>query len=295
MHTGALKKWALALTFWLALHTSLLKAQILGPYTVGPNTFQVDASGLWDTGAGTGSLSLSGAGTRMFWYSGKAAFRAGSISIWNPQGWDAANIGQYSTAFGIDTTASGSASVAMGGASCASGSSSVALGGASWANGESSIALGDNTHAIGFASTALGYGTNAMGPYSTTLGLFTAAYFRGALATGGQTSASGYYAFTGGVHTTASAYGSFVIGRWNNGGGNPTTWVATDPLFEIGNGSPSTGSAYYGTYQTHPSDAFVVYKNGNATLQGALTAQDGMRIPPKGDLSMGSFTAGTPP
>ena len=70
------------MTFWLALHTASLRAtDLLGPYGTSPITFDIDANGLLSaTGTyGTGTLSLSGAGTRMFWYPGKAAFRAGEI------------------------------------------------------------------------------------------------------------------------------------------------------------------------------------------------------------------------
>src|ERR1700734_4564106 len=104
MHNGALKKWALALTFWLALHTSSLRAQLLGPYSNSTGSFEVDANGLLSaTGTfGTGSLSLSGAGIRMFWYPGKAAFRAGYV---NGAQWNDSSIGKGSVAFGLSTTA----------------------------------------------------------------------------------------------------------------------------------------------------------------------------------------------
>ena len=52
------------------------------------------------------------------------------------------------------------------------------------------------------------------------------------------------------------------------GGGDPINWVASDPLFEVGNG----------TYQAR-SDALVVYKNGNAAFQGVVTVAPGGDIP----------------
>src|SRR5271155_1964111 len=98
MHTRTLKKLALALTFWLAVHLPSLQAQILGPYGTSPITFEVDSNGLLSaTGTfGTGSLSLSGAGTRMFWFPGLGAFRAGGV---DGGYWDASSIGEYSVAF----------------------------------------------------------------------------------------------------------------------------------------------------------------------------------------------------
>lgn len=291
MHNGALRKWALALTFWLVLHTTALKAQILGPYGTSPTTFEVDANGLIsDTGTfGTGTLSLSGTGTRMFWYPGKAAFRAGYVSSTQ---WNDANIGQYSVAFGSDSiasgqdsaafgnsTASGSNSVAMG-TSVASNMNSVAIGSGSTASGEWSVAIGNDSTASGTGSTAFGSGL-ALGPYSTAMEDSTASGYC-STAFGQSTTASGRYSTASGYGTTASAQLSFVIGVCNIGlnstGGTPsaTTWVSTDPLFEIGNG----GNGYYGNPAlTTSSDALVVYKNGNAVLQGSLQVAPGGDIP----------------
>ena len=49
-----------------------------------------------------GTIPVSGAGTRMMWYPPIAAFRAGYI---NGTQWDSDNVGQYSTAMGLNTTA----------------------------------------------------------------------------------------------------------------------------------------------------------------------------------------------
>ena len=62
MHTRTLKKLALALTFWLAVYSASLRAQILGPDTItGSNaTFEIDGNGvLWETGTGNLGLSLT--------------------------------------------------------------------------------------------------------------------------------------------------------------------------------------------------------------------------------------------
>jgi hypothetical protein len=46
--------------------------------------------------------------------------------------------------------------------------------------------------------------------------------------------------------------------------------VLTDPLFEVGNGGDPYGDGNPST--SEPSDAFVVYKNGNAAVQGNLSS-----------------------
>ena len=275
MSTATLKKLALALTLWLALHMAPLRAQLVGPYGTSPITFEVDANGLLSaTGTfGTGSLSLSGAGTRMFWYPGKAAFRAGGISsTYYPYAtdyWNDANMGYYSAAFGLNAKASGNYSMASGLNTTASGNYSIAFGVYSTAAGWASMAAGVGTTTSGNAAVALGEYASASGSNAVALGL-------NASASGDCSTASGYY-------TTAPAYCSFAIGVANTGlnasGGasSASTWVPTDPLFEIGNGITSWSNG--NPTASGPSDAFVVYKNGNVTASGVITAQPGGDIP----------------
>ena len=282
------------------------QAQLLGPYGTSPITFEVDANGLLsDTGTfGTGSLSLSGTGTRMFWYPGKAAFRAGTIDWGNS--WDDANIGTYSASFGENTMASGASSFAEGSWSTASGDYSFAANegyasgaeafaaGGGYASGSNSVAIQYAT-ASGYFSFAWGWDATASGSFSMSLGSYTSATGQNSLATGTGTVASGASSLAMDNGTTASgndsaafnletqaqSYCSTTFGRYNVGGygtGGQTTWLSADPLFEIGNGTYSA-----------PADALVVYKNGTVAVHTVLRCAAG------GDISMGSFTAGTAP
>ncbi len=304
MHTGTLRQLALALTFWLALHTSSLRAQVLGPYYNGDGLFEVNSHGVvWSVGtSSSGSLSLTGytgAGNFMFWYPGKGAFRAGVIDSTSPdygtaqhEWWDV-NIGVGSAAFGCDTTATGTASFAAGYQTYASGPYSTALGQNTTATGPTSMAFGFETTASGYYSTAFGFGTTASGYGSTACGFLNTASGYDATAFGSRTLAWGPYSTSSGYvtiaygtgassfgfQTIAQAYGSFVIGQFNVGNGNSGSWVSTDPLFEIGNGLTSSTK----------HDALLVDKSGNVTAGGV------MRCSPGGDLSMGGFTAGTHP
>jgi len=70
-------------------------------------------------------LSISGAGTRLFFYPKKGAFRAGYVT---GNEWDDAQIGNVSTAFGVGTVASGGASTAWGNGTVASATVSTAWG-----------------------------------------------------------------------------------------------------------------------------------------------------------------------
>lgn len=145
--------------------------------------------------------------------------------------------GNYSTALGAESTASGYISTAMGYSTTASGNYSIAMGSSSTASGYNSTALGISSTASGYISTAMGNGTTASGDISTTMGNFT----------------------------NAASYLSTAIGTNNVGGGTPDIWVATDPLFEIGNG----------TY-LDKSNALTVLKNGNTTMAGSLNVNQGI-------------------
>ncbi|MCB9991474.1 MAG: tail fiber domain-containing protein [Rhodospirillales bacterium] len=107
------------------------------------------------------TAGLTGAGIRMFFYPDKQAFRAGAVTGTQ---WDEGNVGQYSTAFGSDATASGWTSFAAGGATTASNNFAVAL-------GYNATASAINSAAIGFNVTASGQHSKAIGEYAVAAGL----------------------------------------------------------------------------------------------------------------------------
>ena len=88
---------------------------------------------------GAGRIPVSGSGTRLMWYPGKAAFRAGSTSNIV---WDDFSIGSYSAALGLDTRANGEAATALGRGSQANGANSLAAGEFPQASGEAAVAMG---------------------------------------------------------------------------------------------------------------------------------------------------------
>ena len=69
-----------------------------------------------------GNTPVSGAGARMMWYPGKAAFRTGFI---DGVQWDKNNVGFYSFASGYNTTANNLYSTALGRNTLASGTSAL--------------------------------------------------------------------------------------------------------------------------------------------------------------------------
>jgi len=123
-----------------------------------------------------------------------------------------------------DGTAGGGFAAAVGQISTASGANALAAGFNSTASGDHSTALGLGPTASGIVATAIGDNTKATGNISTAIGSFT----------------------------TAQSYASVALGRWNELAGSGTSWVSTDPLFVIGNGSSSSARA----------NAVTVLKNG---------------------------------
>lgn len=242
MSTQGVKKWAMLLTFWLALHTASLRAQTVLYSGTSPAVLQMEGtSGILESIGtyGTGSLSLSGGGTRMIWYPGKAAFRAGWVYNSN---WDDANIGSLSVAIGNNELASGYCSTAFGSWTTASSAYSTALGISTVASNWYALATGNSTEASGPTAVAFGNYTTASGNTATTFG-------SGTTASASNSIAAGWY-------TTASSYEEFVVGQFNEGGGSPTSWVSTDPLFEVGNGTDAS----------HKHDALLLDKSGNLTV-----------------------------
>lgn len=99
------------------------------------------------------SAPVEGAGVRMLWYGGRAAFRAGAVSgnLWNTT-----NVGTYSAAFGLDNFAGGEGSFSAGLNNTASNFYSIAMGLNNRALQVSSVAIGNDNTVRNFSSMALG-------------------------------------------------------------------------------------------------------------------------------------------
>ena len=163
------------------------------------------------------------AGSRLQFIPHRAAFRAGFAVAGK---WEGSAVGDSSAAFGHGTTASGYASTAFGADTDATGRYSLASGLSALASGEHAASIGVSTRATGYSSVAFGSITEANGTCSLVQGINSIANGDCSLAVGRQTS--------------ADSYAGVAIGRGNVGGGNPTQWVATDPVFEVGVGNGGT-------------------------------------------------------
>ncbi|WP_409479479.1 tail fiber domain-containing protein [Pseudobdellovibrio sp. HCB154] len=193
------------------------------------------------------SLVVSGAGTRMFFYPKKSAFRAGYAGA---DEWDDANISDGSIAMGDGATAFGYGAISLGTGTFASGTNAVAIGRYSNATGDKATAFGES-QAEGDLSTSFD-SSYAGGMYSVAMGSSSANGDR-SISIGPSANADGEASVAIGQSTLSRAYRGIAVGSYNVGNGSGTAWVATDPIFEIGNsqnGSPR-------------SNALTVLKNGS--------------------------------
>lgn len=153
-----------------------------------------------------GATSLTGNGVKMIWDISQRAFRAGYAY---GNSWDPDSIGRYSIAAGYGTKAKAYYSVALGRNSIATGSSAFTVGDGTEATGNASVATGYRTKATASYSNAGGFYAEANAPYSNSFGYYTEAN---------------------------TIYGN-AFGRYNVGAGSSSSWVDSDPIFEVGIGS----------------------------------------------------------
>ncbi|HSH67785.1 MAG TPA: hypothetical protein VLB84_18735 [Bacteroidia bacterium] len=180
-----------------------------------------------------GITPVSGAGTRMMWIPSKGAFRAGAVTA---NRWDDVNVGAYSFAVNMDNLV----------------------------NGQFSFACGYNNNVQGWSGFASGmnnilYGIGAfVSGSSNTVGTTDASTAGSAAAFGSGNNVTGLSAAVFGINNYAQSSNSFVIGQYNLNPGNYShnSWIATDPLFVIGNGTSTTARA----------NAVTVLKNGNVGI-----------------------------
>lgn len=158
----------------------------------------------------TGVVPTSGAGSRMMWYPGKYAFRAGKVDSFGSTYWDESNIGLGSIALGENTRASGNNSFAANLATTASGNESVALGNNGTASADRSFTFNGTASAVG--AVAIGSGAQATSDDALALGPSSIA---GGLAsiTIGPSTANGNFAVAIGLQNRAAGQFSMALGK----------------------------------------------------------------------------------
>ncbi|MEO7461924.1 MAG: tail fiber domain-containing protein [Ferruginibacter sp.] len=237
---------------------------IVGIGTITPNASAllhvnigtVSSKGLLVSGANNFSaLPNLGAGSRLMFYPGKAAFRAGFIDGIQ---WDDANVGSYSSALGYNTMANGYSSTALGFQTRASGEGAFASGKFSIANSDYATAMGINTTAFAYAATALGSGASATGYASTAIGYNAIATNQGTVAIGSGASAYGNSAVAIGTSTDSRGLQSLALGS--------STGAYADYSIAMGLGSYATGDISTATGNGTQAKGFSSVSMGVGTV-----------------------------
>jgi len=242
------------ITLLTAISFSILFTKLYAQVGIGTSTpnaaaiLHVDAGtsltkGLLITGFDDANATVPnlGAGSRLMFYPGKGAFRAGRV---NGTQWDAGFVGFSSVAMGFNSIAIGFVSTAMGYLTTASGIASTAMGSSNTSSGDYSTAMGNQTTASGYSSTAMGYQTTASGNYSTAMGSNT-------IASGIFSTAMGYSV------STNNKTGAFIIGD-------------SDPL--------SQGRTYSGTpdqFVARFNNGYYLLTSGNTNPVGVTLDHNG--------------------
>lgn len=209
--------------------------------------------------------------------------------------WDYDSVGYYSWAGGQNSRAKGFGAFAFGSFGWADGSGSVAFfgnakgnnsftfGGSSkgrgsitfegvaddeggiamygYTGGRYGVSIGGGTTGLGASSSredyaiAIGWNSDARGQASIALGP-SDAYGYNSFSTGWVTEARGNYSSTFGYQTNSYPYASMALGRYNRIVGDSASWVSTDPIFMIGDG----------TSNSNRSNSFIIQKNGQTAI-----------------------------
>ncbi len=149
--------------------------------------------------------------------------------------------------------------------------------------GSGSVATGRNTLASGDYSTALGHSAEATGDFSFAQGSYTEANGKYSAAVGRFAAAGGDISAALGAYTNAPSFAELAVGTFNTSytPSSPTSFVATDRLFVVGNGQSKSNT----------SDALTILKNGNTGI-GTSAPQSTLHIDGSFRLENGTEAAG---
>jgi hypothetical protein len=180
---------------------------------VGINGFLV--SGNYSSSANVPNRST---GTRMCFYPGKSAFRAGTIES-QATYWNDANVGDFSQAFGKDTKASGDYSCVFGLLNQANGAKTFVAGKSNIVNGEYAVAFGLDNTVTGELGFAFGRGNNVQGANAFAIGFQNLAYGANSLSVGSTNNPQGTNSAAIGTANLGTGEASLTGGTLSNAKG----------------------------------------------------------------------------
>lgn len=183
--------------------------------------------------------------------------------------------GNGAMAIGYKAKAEGNSSLAVGSNANAKAGSSLAVGGGALSQGSSSLAAGANAKALRDCSVALGSSVKTEGSYAMAMGMGSVATGEASFAGGINSKSTSKTSFAYGKNVSAESFLQITLGQMNEKFDNASAnaWVETDPLFVIANGNNGVCS-----------NALVINKNGNATINGTLTVLKASSALPMGEF-----------
>jgi len=153
---------------------------------------------------------ITGDGVRMFFTPRNGVFRAGYAA---GNMWDAANSGNFSSAFGMSNQASAINSMSWGTENFSSEAQATSFGQRTIAAATNATSMGNETQALGNSSFAGGYQSIASGENAFAFGYSNEASRHAAVALGYETKATNFNAFAIGEGTRSNGENSFAGGR----------------------------------------------------------------------------------
>ncbi|MCW3128340.1 MAG: hypothetical protein JWO03_3998 [Bacteroidetes bacterium] len=238
-------------------------------------------------GTATGMIPsvFSGAGARMMWAPGAAAFRAGRVS---GPAWDSANIGTGSIALGTDVTASGANTIAIGSDNVVTGKNAVAMGNGLIAKSMNETVMGSYNDTTGSGSSTtwsaadpifvVGNGVNAASRSNAMVvtkgGAITVS---GLIVSNAISLEDTLYSIPGGTYTINPGNHSKVSIFVTNGGGADITMATSGfqlgqiVLFEVHSSSNGHRVTFYDNPGTYHTNINTVVSGGSYQLHDTDT------------------------
>jgi hypothetical protein len=213
-----------------------------GANASGTGSFAFGSVGRDTTSAASTGINTTAIGDYSFAFGmGSLATQTGAMTY----GVSNTSSGEFSASIGLKNISEGKFSFTFGCYNNASNYQSMVIGNSSTASGIGAIAIGVLSEATGSRSTAIG------SPSYKLTGNFLTEY-------SAHTVASGVSSIALGHGVTARSFASIALGQQNYDPptSSQTTWVSTDPLFMIGNG---TGG---GSGVANTNNAVMILKSG---------------------------------
>jgi hypothetical protein len=203
----------------------------------------------------------SGNGTRMAWIPSRSAFQGGTFNLGDGSvRFVSENIGLFSMCYGLNAESRSRAGIALGEGAIADGTSNT-------------IAFGEAVHVRGNRNFSGGFTNQISDGNSNTILLG-----ENSNSTGGQ------YNHGMGWGLEMQGFGTSTFGSFNTlPTGSTTSWVSTDPLFVIGNGSSNSAR----------SNALLIQKNGVVNIGTIPNTSTTYRLRIGGSMSVSSTAQAT--